>query len=652
MVVNSFSDVFRQGRYVGVGSVIHNKVEGTNYMVESAPIPTFNGGAADGVCVIELKAGFRYAVVLPRGNRYHTQDFQIKPTDANIYTNFTNAVAFIDARSANANYPQRELHLDAANAFYPAFHPTASGTNGAIFDFTDLSDFTFSGSPGKSIIRGLAVHAGQPAGNKILFYFRRSPGISFQGLTIEGSYQIPDLQIPSSGPAANTEYNLQEAIRLVYDAGQDNGNFSARECVFRNLYRIGINWQGEGDYLKVIDCRFENIIFNSDVDINQQTVGVFVNRGLRRIDISGCTFQNIYDNGASGLSHGVYIQSTPRSENVIVANNFFLVDEWKDAGETVPQHGAENGSGGIKVEDTDNAIISGNVTQNCTNLFQGSSNVVVSNNTMRNGRVYLSGQGTGEILFKGNNLLVDKATSGYGNVGFIRTTSTANNVSIVTNKFLVENDLLTGSFDFAITLLDNARNWKIIGNEFDGWPGILKGGPNDETGEAEGLVFSDNQIFFRAQGQYILDARRVVNSFFTNNRIYNHKGSALTVFRLESSSQDAYVDGNTFDLNQVLTGDVVTAPNLGVRTPSLNVVEKMKMGSALGVVTDADGEYQFAHGAEFTPNWAMVVLIGDNVWNIKVVSVDANNLTVLVKNEAGLDVVSQTISFYWQVSAI
>ena len=80
--------------------------------------------------------------------------------------------------------------------------------------------------------------------------------------------------------------------------------------------------------------------------------------------------------------------------------------------------------------------------------------------------------------------------------------------------------------------------------------------------------------------------------------------------------------------------------------------EKVLRGTAIDSTTNSNGEVTVAHGAGFTPDWSIVTVVGDNMFNGKIISIDGTNLVVLFTDESGLDVVSQNVSFYWEVSDI
>ena len=133
---------------------------------------------------------------------------------------------------------------------------------------------------------------------------------------------------------------------------------------------------------------------------------------------------------------------------------------------------------------------------------------------------------------------------------------------------------------------------------------------------------------------------------------------ALSTASTNQDGAGVVIDGGASAGGGGTDGDVSIATNRGrLLTDSLEVGgypinPRHVIGSATSVTTDVDGEVQIAHGASFTPNWASVVVLGDNSYNAKVVSVDGTNLTILLKDEAGADVGSTAVSFYWEVAEI
>lgn len=68
--------------------------------------------------------------------------------------------------------------------------------------------------------------------------------------------------------------------------------------------------------------------------------------------------------------------------------------------------------------------------------------------------------------------------------------------------------------------------------------------------------------------------------------------------------------------------------------------------------TDGSGEIAITHGATFTPDHAILTVSGDNQYIARVKSLTSTTLTVVVKNDAGSDVTSTSVTVYWQVAKI
>jgi hypothetical protein len=68
--------------------------------------------------------------------------------------------------------------------------------------------------------------------------------------------------------------------------------------------------------------------------------------------------------------------------------------------------------------------------------------------------------------------------------------------------------------------------------------------------------------------------------------------------------------------------------------------------------TDGNGEITVTHGAGFTPDHVILTVSGDNDYTLRVSAITATTFTIVVKDSAGADVTSTSVTFYWQVKDI
>lgn len=132
---------------------------------------------------------------------------------------------------------------------------------------------------------------------------------------------------------------------------------------------------------------------------------------------------------------------------------------------------------------------------------------------------------------------------------------------------------------------------------------------------------------------------------------------------LSSGGYDAWhaKDISTFTSNtidelavwdRVLTNDEVMAI-YELRTNLIGAIGRdprdgiIRKGSSTNT-TDANGEITIAHGLLATPAVAFVTVSGDNQYTANVISIDATNVTVLIKDAAGSDVTSTSVTVYWR----
>lgn len=76
--------------------------------------------------------------------------------------------------------------------------------------------------------------------------------------------------------------------------------------------------------------------------------------------------------------------------------------------------------------------------------------------------------------------------------------------------------------------------------------------------------------------------------------------------------------------------------------------EVMENSGTATDTTDANGNITIAHGLSRTPTLADISIVGDNQYIAKVQSLGASNITVLVKDAAGADVVSTSVTVGWR----
>lgn len=79
---------------------------------------------------------------------------------------------------------------------------------------------------------------------------------------------------------------------------------------------------------------------------------------------------------------------------------------------------------------------------------------------------------------------------------------------------------------------------------------------------------------------------------------------------------------------------------------AISQIGNTRYGNA-SISPNANGNGTIAHLLPSTPSFANVNISGDNSYHAKVQSVDATNITVLIKDSSGADVASGTYTIYW-----
>lgn len=94
---------------------------------------------------------------------------------------------------------------------------------------------------------------------------------------------------------------------------------------------------------------------------------------------------------------------------------------------------------------------------------------------------------------------------------------------------------------------------------------------------------------------------------------------------------------------------VLAVVNKAVSENRVNSLRSVK-GTTSGT-SESDGTLVIAHGATFTPDWAMAVAVGAADVQVNVVSVDATNLTLEFRTTStGAVVNAGSVEAYWEVA--
>lgn len=80
---------------------------------------------------------------------------------------------------------------------------------------------------------------------------------------------------------------------------------------------------------------------------------------------------------------------------------------------------------------------------------------------------------------------------------------------------------------------------------------------------------------------------------------------------------------------------------------AINKIGDTSYGNA-SISPDGNGNGTIAHGFTVTPSYVGVGISGDNAYHVKVQSVDATNITVLIIDSAGADVTSGSYTIYYE----
>ena len=154
-------------------------------------------------------------------------------------------------------------------------------------------------------------------------------------------------------------------------------------------------------------------------------------------------------------------------------------------------------------------------------------------------------------------------------------------------------------------------------------------------------------------GGNVIDSK-AVRTMITNNNFPNSDGSYLINVARAASSGVLQVVGNEFIGGSPSTSDI-NHTNIAIIKIEGNTGQpdefqpKYDNHGLINITTDANGQATIAHGLAQTPTWASAERNGDNAEEACIVTLDATNITVRVRNSTtNADIASAARNIWWR----